>query len=90
MSFRVRIPNSWLSAMKQSVTKTSLKFPPIVFGVEGWTALMFAAAGGHAEVVKALKSGGANVSYRDGDGETALDFAANNGHQEVVQILSAR
>lgn len=58
-------------------------------GKEHWSALMFAAAEGQAEVVKALLKSGANASLRDVDGDTAANFARNNGHAEVVKLLQA-
>ena len=55
--------------------------------VEHWTPLMFAAAEGQADVVRALLSHGANGAVTDDDGDTALDFARRNGHAEVVRLL---
>jgi len=54
---------------------------------ENFTALMFAAAEGQAEVVRVLLLHGASWDKTDADGETALDFARSNGHSEVVQLL---
>jgi ankyrin repeat protein len=54
----------------------------------GATALMWAANGGHAEVVKLLLEKGADVNVkRIGDGITALAVAAQNGHTELVNLL---
>ena len=55
---------------------------------ERFTALMFAAAEGHADVVQTLLRHGSDPRQVDIDGDTALDFAARNGHQEVVRLLS--
>ena len=61
--------------------------PNIIDKSEKFTALMFAAAEGQAEVVGMLLSHGASYENTDADGETALDFARSNGHSEVVQLL---
>ena len=55
-----------------------------------FTALM-AAIGvyGHAEVIKVLIAGGAEVNQRTRKGTTALDIAKEEGHAEIVRILQA-
>ncbi|XP_049938312.1 ankyrin-1-like [Schistocerca serialis cubense] len=53
------------------------------------TALHYAAAKGHVEVVKCLLEGGAEVDSRDTWQETPLHKAAYNGHTGVVQLLVA-
>ena len=55
---------------------------------ERFTALMFAAAEGHADVVRTLLRHGSDPDIVDVDGDRALDFAARNGHEEVVRLLS--
>ena len=55
--------------------------------VEGFTALMNAAAEGELEVVRVLLINGANPKIKDQDGDTAEDFAAQNGHTSVVSLL---
>jgi ankyrin repeat protein len=56
---------------------------------EGQTALMKAAAKGHAPVVRALLGWQVHVAVNDQDnkGETALMMAAENGHADAVQVL---
>ena len=46
-----------------------------------WTALAFAAQGGHTESVQILLASGA------GDRDFALQRAAQHGHTETVQVL---
>ena len=55
--------------------------------LEGFTALMTAAAEGQVEVVRQLLDHGADRSLEDEDGDTALTFARQNGHTEVVALL---
>jgi ankyrin repeat protein len=58
--------------------------------LEGFTALMTAAAEGQVEVVRRLLDHGADRSIEDTDGDTALTFARQNGHSEVVELLESR
>ncbi len=51
------------------------------------TALMWAAAEGHAKVVEELIKAGAEFRMRLASGFTPLLFAVRNGHIEVVRIL---
>ncbi len=53
----------------------------------GFTALIWAAKGGHTEAVQALLDKGADVNARDNTGKTALMIAASRGHKEIVQLL---
>ncbi|CAI5745005.1 unnamed protein product [Peronospora destructor] len=56
--------------------------------VDGFTALMVAAAEGHRSVVHALLRRGADVSLRTHElHSTALHFAAKNGDAEIVNAL---
>ncbi|KAG1710241.1 hypothetical protein DVH05_017246 [Phytophthora capsici] len=56
--------------------------------VDGFTALMVAAAEGHRGVVKALLRRGADVGVRTHElRSTALHFAAKNGDAEIVAAL---
>ena len=55
---------------------------------EGFTALMYAAAEGHLEVVRILLAGGANRDLRDMDGDVARDFAVRSRHPEVARLLA--
>lgn len=54
---------------------------------KGMTALMFAAWGGHAEIVRLLIRAGASVNAVSGSGATALMFASQSGYVDVVQDL---
>jgi len=53
----------------------------------GWTALIYAAFGGHAEIVRFLLENDADVDAQAGNGMTALMAACRNGHLEVVRLL---
>ena len=55
--------------------------------LEGFTALMTAAAEGQIEVVRHLLDHGADRGLKDKDGDTALSFARQKGHTEVVDLL---
>ena len=59
----------------------------IIDNNEKWTALMFAAAEGQAEVVEKLLAAGADTTHKDIDGDTAADFAAQNGHTQVAKMI---
>jgi ankyrin repeat protein len=58
---------------------------PSQVNVRGETPLMFAAAGGYADVLRRLLASGADVRARDYSGETALHYA---GFSEAVGILT--
>src|SRR5688572_10090286 len=63
-----------------------------VNAVEGWrkqTALMWAAAEGHAGVIPTLVAAGANLHARSSGGFTPLLFAAREGRIAAVQALLA-
>ena len=52
----------------------------------GWTALHFAALGGHLDVRKYLvEEQGADVEATDNNGWTPRDWAAVKGHLDVVR-----
>ena len=55
--------------------------------LEGFTALMTAAAEGQTEVVRLLLEHGADPGLKDKDGDTAASFARENGHTAVVELL---
>ncbi|MEJ2085110.1 MAG: ankyrin repeat domain-containing protein [Acidobacteriota bacterium] len=55
--------------------------------LEGFTALMTAAAEGQLEVVRVLLENGADPKLMDKDGDTAMTFARQNGHDAVVDLL---
>lgn len=56
----------------------------------GAPALVWAAQGGHTEIVEALLNRGADVNSRRHDGCTALIVAAAHGHTQTVRALLAR
>ena len=59
----------------------------------GWTALHFAAEGGHTDAVALLleRMQGADVAATDDlFGQTALHLAAEGGHRDVVALLLGR
>ena len=53
----------------------------------GWTPLMVACQGGHAEVVKLLVMAGANLELRSPMEKTALEIAREHGWVDIVGIL---
>jgi len=55
----------------------------------GGTALMLAAANGHAETVKLLLDRGADLKVRDNEGKTALVWAREKSHPEIAQLIEA-
>lgn len=57
------------------------------FVTDGVTPLGDAAAGGHAEVVRALVRGGADMNAGYPDRDTPLDLARQNGQYDVVRLL---
>ena len=56
-------------------------------GADGRTALMTAAAYGHAKVVRALINAGANVNLLDGEGKDAAAVAEEAGNAEIVAMI---
>ena len=57
--------------------------------LEGFTALMTAAAEGQMEVVRLLLRHGADPALKDVDGDMAESFARQNGHSAVVDLLKS-
>lgn len=55
--------------------------------LEGFTALMTAAAEGQLEVVRLLLAYGADPAMADTDNDTAASFARLNGHTRVEALL---
>ncbi len=53
----------------------------------GFSALLFAASQGNAQVVSELASAGSAISYANQSGISALLLAARSGFLPVVQIL---
>lgn len=59
------------------------------FGRDGWTALIVAAANGHAEVVRVLLSSGAPMNMKSYSDATPLAYAWAKKRTEVIRVLSA-
>ncbi|WP_345560137.1 ankyrin repeat domain-containing protein [Nonomuraea rosea] len=53
----------------------------------GWTALLWAAANGHAATARVLIEAGAEVDASNDDGDTPLSLAARRGALGMVQVL---
>jgi len=62
-----------------------------VVGTRGWTPLLFAARGGHLEIVQLLLDHSANVNIQSKEEPlehwTALHIAIGRGHPQVVKVL---
>lgn len=56
-------------------------------GIDGYTALMFAAQNGHYEAVEFLIDKGADVNVASTSNETATDIAALNLHFDIEEVL---
>ena len=61
-------------------------FESFFFFNPGNTALMYACAGGHPSVVRALLDSGANVEDHNENGHTPLMEAASAGHVDVAKV----
>ena len=55
--------------------------------LEGFTALMTAAAEGHVKIVELLLAHGADATMTDTDGDTAASFARQKGHGNLAELL---
>ena len=61
---------------------------PNIANKRGRTALMYACANGHREVIEhLLRTYDLDLSLTDNDGSTALYYAAHGGHIEVINVL---
>lgn len=57
---------------------------------EGWTPLIYAAFGGHVDIVRFLLTQDIDIDAQSENGMTALMAASRNGHLEIVRILLAQ
>jgi len=53
----------------------------------GWNPLIYAATGGHVQVIQMLLGVGADINSTSDNGTTALMMAARNNHLEAVKVL---
>ncbi len=56
----------------------------------GWTPLIYAATGGHDDVVRYLLAEGADIDAVSPNGTTALMMAAREGRLSTLDLLIAR
>ena len=56
----------------------------------GVTALIFASANGHHQVIELLLSKDPDINYQNNDGWTALMLACCNGYHQVVELLLSK
>ena len=56
--------------------------------VQGRSALMLAARGGHTQCVVRLLEAGVNVRLRDRDGCSALVAAVRSGHKDIAELIA--
>lgn len=75
-----------LAASKQLLSQTRAVD---VTDARGFTPLLWASAGGYADLVRMLLESGATVNHRSTDGTTALMLASANGFDPVVRVLLA-
>ena len=55
----------------------------------GWTPLLWAAGGGHKEIVELLIAKGANLNAKTSENLTPLNLADNNFQNEIAETLIA-
>ncbi|TGO36360.1 hypothetical protein BHYA_0127g00150 [Botrytis hyacinthi] len=87
----VRLLHIFAAINLQGPSRTLLKRGVSAMASNSWktTAMHYAAANGHIEIVRILIEAGANasISQPDDDYNTPLDLAARKGHKEVVKFL---
>ena len=73
---------------RTGAVQTSLRMGAEVKADDGGTALMLAACGGNAEIVRALLDEGADVGGKFTlTGKTALALAEEHGYSAIVELL---
>ena len=77
--------NGKLAAVKKSVEYARVDLE--TKSKDGYTALIYAAAKNHFEIVDYLIKMGANVNAQDVDGLSALDYAKKKSHKKIIQLL---
>ncbi|KAF7854142.1 uncharacterized protein EAF02_011760 [Botrytis sinoallii] len=87
----VRLLHIFAAVNLQGPSKTLLERGVSAMASNSWntTAMHYAAANGHIEIVRILIEAGANasISQPDDDYNTPLDLAARKGHKEVLKFL---
>lgn len=89
--FRMRnlLPSYYAMHDNQALAIKIAQLPGIdvnVKGIDGRTALHWAAQKGFVELAEALLAKGATTTIKDNEGQTPLDIAQSN-HQEVIASL---
>ncbi len=67
-------------------TREAAEFVALEYG-DGGPALVWAAAGGNAEIISLLLRHGADERARDGDGKGPADIALERGNHEIAALL---
>jgi hypothetical protein len=52
----------------------------------GWTPMSMAAYGGHEEIARTLMAAGADLDYKDVDGDTPKDLATKRGKRDTCNV----
>lgn len=78
------------SAMMRSLMNGHLEIVEYLFEIDGRDVselLLHAAEYGHTDIVELLLKKGADIEYKDGDGDNALMLSTMNGNTETVGLL---
>jgi ankyrin repeat protein len=84
------VANSGYSGADAVVAPVNRADPNARENWHGQTALMWAASEGHADVVRVLVEGGADVNTASRAGNTALHIATMRGWTEIIELLAER
>eukprot|EP00438_Fugacium_kawagutii_P032404 Skav234907 [mRNA] locus=scaffold840:800366:802544:+ [translate_table: standard] len=85
--FGAQVGSAELDTIRRSLACESGKRSWLAKDNNGFTALMFAARGGHEAVARLLLEHDADVGSATTKNETALMFAAQGGHEAVARLL---